>query len=212
MNESALVDGLRRQDPEAVRYLTETCLPSVWRFVYVRVRGDQHLAEDLVSEAVLALLKAVSDSSIRIESPVSWLRCVVANKVADHFRARTRVQHLLEQAGDSLGRAESVDAPRLQMAQEQREEVHRILDLLPEQTRMILEWKYIDQVSVRDISIRLGQTEKAIESILFRARRDLRDRIVFRQKAEDRAESLLPGIQQPPHDGGRVPAFDRALE
>jgi DNA-directed RNA polymerase specialized sigma24 family protein len=33
-----------------------------------------------------------------------------------------------------------------------------------------LEWKYIDGLSVREMADRLGRTEKAVESVLFRAR------------------------------------------
>ena len=35
---------------------------------------------------------------------------------------------------------------------------------------MILEWKYLEGLSVRDISMQLGRTEKAVESALYRAR------------------------------------------
>ena len=91
MNDAALVDGLRRHDPAAVKHLTDCFLPSFWRFVYVRVKGDRHLAEDIVSESVLALIRAVSDPELEIGNPVAWLRTVAAHKVADHFRARTAI-------------------------------------------------------------------------------------------------------------------------
>ena len=107
LDDSALVDGLRCRDPAAVRYLSETCLPSVWRFACVRLKADRHVAEDIVSEAVLALLKAVADPSVTIESPMSWLRTVVANKVVDHFRAAARVQHLIDQVNVSLPLADT---------------------------------------------------------------------------------------------------------
>jgi RNA polymerase sigma-70 factor (ECF subfamily) len=49
------------------------------------------------------------------------------------------------------------------------------MDDLPEQYRLALEWKYIDGLSVRQIAERLALTEKAAESILFRARREFRE-------------------------------------
>ena len=63
MNDSDLVRQLRTRDPAAFQCLSERYLPSVWRFVYTRVDGDSHLAEDIVSETVLALVQAVSDES-----------------------------------------------------------------------------------------------------------------------------------------------------
>ena len=204
MNDSALVEGLRRHDPEAVRYLTETCVPSVWRFVYVRVKADRHLAEDLVSESVLALLKAVADPTVEIGSPLGWLRTVVSNKVADHFRAAARVQHLIDRAMQTQPVADTgTPAEKLEVL-EQCEEIRRILELLPEQVRIVLEWKYIDRISVRQISERLGVTEKAVESLLFRGRKEFRERLLRQQASHERAgpvargpsETELPGWGQ----------------
>ena len=192
MDDSALVEGLRCRDPAAVRYLSETCLPAVWRFACVRVRTDRHLAEDIVSEAVLALLKAVADPSVTIESPMSWLRTVVANKVVDNFRAAARVQHLIDQVQVTQPHSKSQTASEQQHVLERREEVREILESLPEQTRIALEWKYIDKASVREISDRMGITEKAVESILFRGRREFRERMLRQQKSEGREGPVAP--------------------
>ncbi len=193
MDDSALVEGLRCRDPVAVRYLSETCLPAVWRFACVRAKADRHLAEDFVSEAVLALLKAVADPTITIQSPMSWLRTVVANKVVDHFRAAARVQHLIDQVKVTQPHTDARTAAEQQQVLEQREEVREILESLPEQTRIALEWKYIDKASVREISDRMGLSEKAVESILFRGRREFRERMLRQQKSEDREGPVAPG-------------------
>ncbi len=155
LNDSALVDGLRRHDPAAVKHLTDCFLPSVWRFVYFRVNGDQHLAEDIVSESVLALIRAVADSKQEIGNPVAWLRTVAAHKVADHFRAAARVQHLIDQAQQSILANDEKDAAQEQELRERREEIRQVLDCLPEQSRLALEWKYIDKLSVKEIAERL---------------------------------------------------------
>lgn len=181
LKDSALIEGLRRHDPAAVRYLSECCLPTVWRFVCARVRGDQHLAEDILSEAVLALLKAASDESMEIGSPISWLRTVVANKVADHFRAAARVQHLVEQAKQTVTDLNTHDAVQQQQLLERRQEIRQVLETIPDQGRLALEWKYVDKLSVREIAERLDVTEKAAESILFRARNEFRQRMIIKE-------------------------------
>jgi DNA-directed RNA polymerase specialized sigma24 family protein len=45
-------------------------LPSVWRFVYARVAGDSHLAEDIVSETVPAIIHG----RCREGTPHAWQR------------------------------------------------------------------------------------------------------------------------------------------
>ncbi len=189
MNDSALVEGLRRHDPVAVQHLSECYLPSVWRFVYVKVKGDRHLAEDIVSEAVLALLRAAADPATDIGNPVAWLRSVAAHKVADHFRAAARVQHLIDQAKQVAPVNDGRDAVQEQELQERREEIRQVLDQLPEPTRLALEWKYIDGLSVKEIAGRLDITDKAAESILFRGRKEFRQRMLMKDGREESSES-----------------------
>lgn len=180
MKDFALVQGLRRHDPIAVQHLSECYLPSVWRFVYVKVKGDRHLAEDVVSEAVLALLKAVADPEAEIGNPVGWLRSVAAHKIADHFRAAARVQHLIDQAEHVARVSDGREAVQEQELRERREEIRQVLDHLPEATRLALEWKYIDKLSVKQIAERLDVSDKAAESILFRGRKEFRQRILMK--------------------------------
>jgi RNA polymerase sigma factor (sigma-70 family) len=175
LNDRELVEGLRRQDPAAIRHLSESLLPSVWRSVYVRVRGDRHLAEDIVSESVLALLKAVAGPGPEIECPSAWLRTVAVNKVQDHFRAAARVQHLIDQAASHTNSPAASEPSSREESNERRAAVRRVMDDLTEQYRLALEWKYIDHLSVRQIAERMAITEKAAESILFRARREFRE-------------------------------------
>lgn len=183
MNDSEFVQGLRRGDPTAVKHLTECYLPSVWRGVYVRVDGDRHLAEDIVSEAVLALVRAVA-ADTEIENPVAWLRSVALHKIQDHYRAVARVQHLIQRVRPS-GDATDDDAATQHERMERRETIRRTMDRLPERQRIVLEWKYIEKLTVREIARRLSTTEKAVESTLFRARREFREILQRTDEAED---------------------------
>ena len=154
-------------------------MPSVWRFVYFRVKRDQHLAEDIVSETVLALIRAVGVSEVEVLCPGAWMRSVAAHKMQDHFRAVARVQHLIDQAASVTHPAESREStqPAQEEANEQRATVRKVMDDLPEPHRLALEWKYIDHLTVQQIADRMAITEKAAESILFRARREFREGI-----------------------------------
>ncbi len=175
MNDHEFVAGLRRQDLTAIKHLSECLLPSIWRYVYFRVHGDQHLAEDVVSETALALVKAVSASETELVCPTAWMRTVATRKIQDHFRAVARVQHLVDQAESMVGHRVEASPSEKQEAAEQQDAVRKVMDDLPEQYRLVLEWKYVDQLSVREIAGRIETTEKAVESILFRARREFRD-------------------------------------
>lgn len=174
MNDTDLVDGLRQRRPAAVAHLTECCVPSLWRCVYVRAHGDRHLAEDVISEVVLALLKTVADSTVEIASPMAWMRGVAYHKLQDYYRAAARVQHLMDQADTLAHHDGQADPAARQELSEQRATIRKVMDGLGEQHRLVLEWKYVEGLSVREIAQRFAVTEKAAESILFRARREFR--------------------------------------
>jgi RNA polymerase sigma factor (sigma-70 family) len=203
LNDSLLVEGLREQKPAAVQHLTECYLPSVWRFVYARVGRDPHLAEDIVSETVLALIRAAADPEADISNPGGWLRSVASNKVNDHFRAAARVQHLIDQVKQTAEVADFDEPSGNQEQEERRAEIREVMDGLPEQQRLALEWKYIDKLSVRSIADRMDVSEKAAESILFRARRDFRDRVTKIDKEDSPPTGTNPG--GPANDGDSQP-------
>lgn len=197
MTDSDLIQGLRKQDPAAVQYLSDCILPSVWRYVYVRVNSDQHLAEDIVSETVLALIRAAkaaeSDDNAEIRNPAAWLRSVASNKVMDHFRAAARVQHLIDQVKQVAPICDTNDAARQQDLNERRIEIRDAMDQLPEHERLALEWKYVEKLSVREIAERMQSTQKAVESVLFRARGNLRDRILRADQNSELPKAPLNG-------------------
>lgn len=201
LNDTDLLRRLREQDPEAVRSLTGSYLPSIWRFVYVRVKGDEHLAEDIVSETVLALIKAVRDET-PIENPGAWMRSVAQNKVMDHFRSAARVRQLMQKVIHTAESSNPDDAPSLKLHEEQREQVRDIMDGLTEQHRIALEWKYLEKLSVREIARRWETTEKAVESILFRARGEFRDQ--HREREKKAEQPNLPAPQTTPANNGTL--------
>lgn len=199
MDDRELIERLRGKDVAAVRHLSECLLPSLWRFVYFRVKGDLHLAEDIVSETVLSLIKAVAASDVDVVCPGAWMRSVATHKVLDHFRAVARVQHLIDQADAAAGQNQPAQ-PECE-AEERRAAIRKVLDDLPEPHRLALEWKYVDHLSVQEIAVRMALTEKAVESILFRARREFREGLGV-QHRED-VPFRLNGKSKPTSENGQ---------
>ena len=57
---------------------------------------------------------------------------------------------------------------------EKRHLVAYLLEHMRLDQRLVLEWKYADGLSVREIASRMGQSEKSTESLLYRARAEFR--------------------------------------
>jgi RNA polymerase sigma-70 factor (ECF subfamily) len=171
-----LLYGARRGDAEAWRTLYARYLPFVWRQAHTLL-GDPHAAEDVTSEVMLALLRNIDNLESDVPKLGGWLRTVVRCKVADHQRALIRARTKMAVAATRLAAddAQTQPAPSVPLeVVETKSRVHLALDALPERQRIVLEWKYLDALSVREMAERLGETEKAVESVLYRARREFR--------------------------------------
>jgi len=151
----------------------------VYAYVAYRLGGRQAAVEDVVEEVFLAALKALP--GFRPDRPVlAWLRAIARNKVADHFRAQERAHAPLPDG------QVAADAPATSPAQERAARVSAAMRALPAHYVDLLEEKYLDGLSVRQMAARRGVNPKAVESALSRARGAFREAL---QRQEARAEA-----------------------
>jgi RNA polymerase sigma-70 factor (ECF subfamily) len=155
--------------------------PVLYRFVLTRVPGDEDLAEEI---AQVSLCKAIDHAaSWRGEAQLlTWLCSICRRELAQHFRKvnRTPTQvELTEELPEVRAALESLrgddDPEQLVLRDEIAGLVHVALDRLPSHYAQVLEWKYLEGESVREIATRFGATPKAVESMLTRARGAYRD-------------------------------------
>ncbi len=73
MTDAELLRDARAGDLSAWEQLYVRCLPTVWRYVFLRAGGDRHLAEDVLSETVLALVRQISSLTLRDGNLSGWL-------------------------------------------------------------------------------------------------------------------------------------------
>jgi len=144
------------------------------RYVHFRLAPQVDRAEDVVQDILLAAcenLGAYRGSS----SFESWLMGIARNKVRDFYRARSREPHTLEE----LPAGSKIQNPRPEFdehldKESARKKTREVLNRLPEKYRRALISRYWDGCSVKNMAVRSGKTEKAMERILARARDEFR--------------------------------------
>jgi RNA polymerase sigma-70 factor, ECF subfamily len=197
LTDAELLVAARGGDAEAWKTLYQRYLPSVWQQAYALI-SDVHAAEDVTSETMLALLEGIDRLESDAPKIAGWLRSVVKCKAADHHRRVFRSRDKLPLAAGPIDSASGESNPAGPLeSEETRYQVLQVLDGLPERQRTILEWKYFDALRVREIAERLGQTEKAVETILYRARREFR-RLFELEESSQRGASFRreTGVEQ----------------
>jgi RNA polymerase sigma-70 factor, ECF subfamily len=193
LTDADLLLAARRGDAEAWRTLHQRYLPAVWRQAYALV-ADVHVAEDITSETMLALLRGIDRVDAEAPKIAGWLAAVVRFKAADYQRSVIRARQKLNFVAATAAEGDSASPSAPLEVAETREAVLSVLNELPERQRTVLEWKYLDSLGVREIAERLGDTEKAVEAVLYRARREFR-RLFDLQQARQSEVAALRNIQ-----------------
>jgi RNA polymerase sigma-70 factor, ECF subfamily len=168
-DETDLVARSANGDVSAFRTLTERHLGSVAGIARRMLRDDAE-AEDVAQETFLKLWRAGTTLEIGAAGVKPWLRRVVSNLCIDRVRGRKRltvVEELPEQA----------EAPRQQAALEDRDLQRRVdvaLKKLPERQRLALTLFHYEGLSQIEVGVEMGISDEAVESLLSRARRQLK--------------------------------------
>lgn len=182
---------MRREEKELVRRMVdgeerafeEFCddyIPIVFRFAQRRLDGNRELAREMVQSTVCKVIANLA--SFRGEAALTtWLCACCRNEIAGYYRRGSRRPREVALEIDEFPSGASVapatpDGPeRVLLRKENAELVHQALDALPPHYGRALEWKYLENLSVKEIASRLELGPKAAESLLTRARQSFRE-------------------------------------
>ena len=164
MTERSLIRRLKRGDREALRAFYEQTFDPLYRYVYFRAGGRRHVAEDVVQETFLRAIGSLNGFAPRRGSLRAWLFGIARNCLREHGRATEKREAAVRSAPDAAAVGQEEPA-------ELKARVNATLALLPAPYAAVLVMKHVDRRSVRDIAQVRGKSEKAIESLLGRARK-----------------------------------------
>lgn len=174
MTDADLIRAVQAGNETALQTLYERYLPSVWRYAFAQLAGHTSAAEDVVSETFLAAVRQVGRLKPEGGSLGGWLIGIARHKIGDIRRRRGRVKTGVP--AETVAKEDGSHDPAASLeTAETRAQVAAVMDALPDDQRLALEWKYLDALSVREIARRMGRTEKAAETLLYRARNAFRE-------------------------------------
>jgi RNA polymerase sigma-70 factor, ECF subfamily len=152
--------------------------PRLYRFVLPRVGGHVANSQDICQQVLTRALQKMA--GYRGDAALfTWLCQIARNELADHWRLQQReagtIVHLEDDTTiravlESLEATEDGSPESRRFGQELGRYVQVVLDRLPGRYGDVLEWKYVDGLSVSEIAQRLKLTTLATQSVLQRAR------------------------------------------
>jgi RNA polymerase sigma-70 factor, ECF subfamily len=178
-SDAALVEALRREDPEAPELLVETYGDRVYRLA-LRITGSNEDAEEVAQDALWTTARKIS--TFKGEAAFgSWLYRIAANAAYQKLRARKAKAPEIAMddvlpAFDEAGRhfepmadwSERVDEQALQG--ELRRVLGAAIDELPPDYRTALVMHDVEGLSNPDIAEALGISLPAVKSRVHRSR------------------------------------------
>jgi RNA polymerase sigma-70 factor, ECF subfamily len=165
-DEQLLVEAARR-DPSRFAELYGQHFDRVYAYVMRRV-GNRQEAEDITSEVFHQALEKIGSFEWRGVPFAAWLLRIAANASADRWRQRAREQG---NPGKEAGQEFDFDAAN------ERARLFAMVRDLPIEQRLVVEMRFAEEKSIKEIAETIGKTEGAVKQLQFRAIRSLRSQV-----------------------------------
>jgi RNA polymerase sigma-70 factor, ECF subfamily len=165
-------------DSEAFSTLYRRYLDRVYRYLLSRV-GDVQEAQDLTAQTFLAAWQGIS----RFQGQgvfAAWLLGIARRKAADYFRGN-RATIPLEWVEDVPHSAPPIELVEQQL---QLEQVARVLRGISPDRAEALALRVFGGLSAAETGQLMGKNEDAINMLVYRGMRDLRERLVSQVEVE----------------------------
>lgn len=175
--EKELVEKARIGDKDAFMELYNRYFHSVFTFVYFKV-GNQQIAEDITQDTFLKAMKSIRNFEGKSKFR-SWLTQIAKFTVMDYYRKKYRYTTVeLEDYLASTPFSADLDgeeAEREAISMEKENMARTVLEKLPENYRKVLEYRFLESLSLKETAVRLETTPGNVKVLQFRALKKLQD-------------------------------------
>jgi RNA polymerase sigma-70 factor (ECF subfamily) len=158
-----------QKDPARFIDLYERNFERVYAFVARRVH-DRADAEDLTAEVFQQALANLGHFEWRGVPFVAWLYRIASNAIADRWQRASR-ERGESVAGDRPDERDSVNPEEA----ERRARIVRLVESLPDDQRHVIEMRFAEGKSIREIAKELKRTTGAVKQLQFRGIQNLRE-------------------------------------
>jgi RNA polymerase sigma-70 factor (ECF subfamily) len=164
--------GVQRGNTEDLAALVERHHSPLLGYLYRMTGGDRPLAEDLVQEAFLRVLRSIGQ--YRHPRPFKpWLYAIATNLARDHYK-RAETRHTVSERGDEVACGQDVRPEERVLAGEEAERVAAAVMALPAGQREAMVLRYYQSLSLSEIAEALGVPLGTVKSRLHLGLRRLR--------------------------------------
>jgi len=178
----ALAQRLARREPGACAELYDRFGPGIHRFAAARLNADIVSAEDVIVETMADAVRNIKQFNPGRASLAAWLYGIARRRVGIALRRQKRRKSVPADARVSMDAvAEAGDGVDMESGVVDRLEAKRqfatLAGSLTETELEVLVLECVERLSIRQIAQAVGRSERAVHSILYRAKRKARERL-----------------------------------
>ena len=167
-DDNVLLVAFAKGDRSAAQQLTERLMPKIYSHAYYRL-GNIADAEDVTQEAFLKLWKIAPNWKHDKAQVSTWLYRVVYNMCKDRYRRAT-----LENLSSAQEVTDGTQSPTAKIdAQYRQKALYDAMSILPENQRLAIQLRHIDELSNPEIAEIMELSIEAVESLTARGKRKL---------------------------------------
>ncbi len=161
MNDQALLHAYAKGDKAAASALIERHRRRISDYIYMMTR-DRSLADDLFQETLIKALRFLDEGRYTDSGKfLSWVLRIAHNQVIDHFRQSRQQQNQVSEtdAGYDLLNNSALSDPNIEQTivlDQIESDVRALVDSLPKDQREVVEMRYYEGLSFKDIADRTG--------------------------------------------------------
>jgi len=172
MDDAVLVERIRSGDRYAFNLLVWKWEKPIYNLA-LRVLGSEEDAAEVCQEVFIKAYMHIHE--FRGDARFStWLYRIAINCCHNHLRRRHRQRKLQVQAPDVEG-ATAPDAEAVIHQTQLVDRIHRALQALPEDQRLVVELRVMHELSVEEVARIMGIPEGTVKSRLYYAVKRLRE-------------------------------------
>jgi RNA polymerase sigma factor (sigma-70 family) len=179
LTEFELIEGLRKGDENAFKFLVETYKDRVYNTAIGIVQNSAD-AEDVAQEVFIQVFRSIG--SFKGESKLStWIYRIATTRALDHLRSKKSkkrfgfLQRLFGENNEPIHEIPDFDHPGVAMdRKEAAAKLFKAIEQLPDNQKTAFTLHKLEDLSYQEVSDVMQTSVAAVESLMHRAKQNLR--------------------------------------
>ncbi len=167
METNELVEKAKNGDAEAFGQLYDAFTQKIFKFIRLKIQ-DQQDAEDVLQEVFIKAYRGLQNLKMDGLNFNAWLYKIASNTINDKFRKQYRTPDMVRIDG-SFDIADKGSLQKDIELSSDIEDLHKVLNQLPDLYKQVLELRYIQDLSLAEIAKIFNKSNLSVRLLQFRA-------------------------------------------